>query len=167
MRVSQQVTRVVAAVVLLSGLSFGAKDKGPAAQVVDSGSFGVFIGGRRVATETFSVRQGGTVNTVSAQLKEDGGVSSQSCELQVTPNGALVRYEWHELAPGKSMLVVAPKDEFLLETVTEKPGDKPSEQPFLMPTASPILDNNFFVLREVLAWRYLSSQSCITECEAR
>ncbi len=163
MKFSRQITQVVAAVALLSGSLNAAKDKEPAAQMVDSGSFGVFIGGRRVATETFTVRQAGNVNTVSSQLKEDAGVSSQSSELQVTPNGALVRYEWHELAPGKSTLTVAPKDEFLLETVTEKPGDKPSEQPFLMPTSSPILDNNFFILREVLAWRYLSSQSCITE----
>ncbi len=159
----QHFIRAVAAVLLLCGVLFAAKDKEPAGQMVDSGSFGVFIGGRRVATETFSVRQAGNVNKINAQLKEDAGVSSQSCELQVMPNGALVRYEWRELAPGKSSLVVAPKDEFLLETVTEKPGDKPAEQPLLMPATAPILDNNFFVLRGVLAWRYLSSQSCITE----
>jgi hypothetical protein len=40
-----------------------------------------------------------------------------------------------------------------------KAGDKPAEQPFLIPPTSPILDNNFFVHREILAWRYLSS-SC-------
>lgn len=163
MRFSQQSMRMMLAGLLLTSAFVVAKDKDPVAQAVDSGSFGVFIGGRRVATETFSVRQAGNVNTVSSQLKEDAGVSSQSFEMQVAPNGALVRYEWHELAPGKSTLLVAPKDEFLLETITEKPGDKPSEQPFLMPSTSPILDNNFFILREVLAWRYLASPSCITE----
>jgi hypothetical protein len=49
-----------------------------------------------------------------------------------------------------------------METITEKPGDKPIEQPFLVANTSPILDNNFFIHREVLAWRYLAS-SCTTE----
>ena len=152
----------VAGLVLGSTAFLLAKDK-DSGQAVDAGSFGVFINNRRVATETFSIRQSGNANTISAQLKDDAGAASQSCELQVSPNGALVRYEWKELAPGKSSLVVTPNNEFLLETVTEKPGDKPAEQPFLMPSTSPILDNNFFVLRQVLAWRYLASPSCITD----
>jgi hypothetical protein len=132
-------------------------------QFVDSGSFGVFLGGRRVATETFSIRQAsGNASTVSSQLKDESGGASQSSEMQITAAGGLVRYEWHELAPGKSTLTVAPNNEFLLETVTEKPGDKPAEQPFLLPNTSPILDNNFFVHREILAWRYLGS-SCVPE----
>ncbi len=35
-----------------------AADKTAAGQTVDSGSFGVFMDGKRVATETFSVHQG-------------------------------------------------------------------------------------------------------------
>ena len=34
---------------------------------------------------------------------------------------------------------------------------KPAEQSFLLPSTTPILDNNFFVHREVLAWRYLAA----------
>src|SRR5256885_16855392 len=34
-----------------------AKEKEPAGQKVDNGSFGVFVNGRRVATETFSIVQ--------------------------------------------------------------------------------------------------------------
>ncbi len=131
---------------------------------VDSGSFGVFVNARRVATETFSVHQNSDgVSTISSQIRqEDASTASQSSELQITSGGALVRYQWHELAPGKTELVVVPNNEFLLERVTDNPGDKPAEQPFLMPNTSVVLDNNSFVQREVLAWRYLAS-SCSTE----
>jgi hypothetical protein len=77
----------------------------------------------------------------------------------MTSAGALIRYEWHEANPGKSQLQVVPNNEFLLEKVTQNPGEKPAEQPFLMPNTSVILDNNFLIHREVLAWRYLAS-SC-------
>ena len=131
---------------------------------VDSGAFGIYIGGHRVATETFTVQQDSAgLSTTSAQLKQEGATTpSQTCELKIGSNGALVNYEWHELSPGKSELVVVPNNEFLIERVTETPGDKPKEQPFLLPNTSVILDNNFFIQREVLAWRYLAS-ACTTE----
>lgn len=139
------------------------KEKEASGNMVDSGSFGIFMGGRRVATETFSVhRQSGGANTVASQLKEDGGGAAQSSELQITSAGALVRYEWHELAPGKGQLEIIPKNDFLVERITTNPGDKAAEQPFLMPNTSVVLDNNFLIQREVLAWRYLAS-SCTTE----
>jgi hypothetical protein len=53
--------------------------------------------------------------------------------------------------------VVTPKDEFLLERITSAASAKPAERPFLMPNTSAILDNNFFVHRAVLAWRYLAA----------
>ena len=40
---------------------------------------------------------------------------------------------------------------------------KPAEQPFLMPSTTAILDNNFFVHREVLAWKYLQIAPCKDE----
>ena len=131
---------------------------------VDSGSFGIFVGGQRVATETFTIHQDSAgLSTTSAQLKQEGSnTPSQTCEMKVSSSGALVDYEWHELSPGKSELAVVPNNEFLLERVTENPGEKPKEQPFLLPNTSVILDNNFFVQREVLAWRYLAS-ACSTE----
>lgn len=138
-----------------------AKEKESPGDMVDSGSFGVFVNGRRVATETFSIKQqSGGVSVISSQIKEEGGTgASQSSELQITNVGALVRYEWHEISPGKSELSVMPNNEFLIERVTPNPGDKPAEQPFLMPNTSVVLDNNFLAHREVLAWRYLAS-SC-------
>jgi len=132
-------------------------------QSVDSGAFGVFINNRRVATETFSVQQQSNGNSIiTAQIKDDGGTAAQNSELQLTSSGSLLSYEWHQLAPNKTSLKVAPDGEFLRQTVTEKPGEKATEQPFLIPATSPILDNNFFVHREILAWRYLGS-SCTQE----
>ncbi len=136
-----------------------AKDSG---NQVDAGSFGIFVNGRRVATETFTIHHATGASTISSHIKDGEGTSLQSSELQLTSSGALVKYEWHELSPGKSMLTVVPDNEFVRETITEKPGDKPTEQPFLLPSTSPILDNNFFIHREILAWRYMGS-SCTPE----
>jgi hypothetical protein len=130
-------------------------------QTVDSGSFGVFIKGQRVITETFSVRQENGISTVKSQLKETGGSDSsgQRSELQMTASADLIKYEWTD---GNSSLVVTPNNEFLLEKITTSPTAKAAEQPFLMPNTSAILDNNFFVHREVLAWRYLTT-NCNSE----
>jgi len=69
---------------LIAGAALAAA-KEPAGQMVDSGSFGVFMNGKRVATETFSIQQSGGGSTTNAQVKEEGGSgASQSSELQVT-----------------------------------------------------------------------------------
>jgi hypothetical protein len=145
----------------VAGMS--AKDS-PGKESVDSGSFGVFANGQRVATEAFSVqKRPGGISVVASQIKQEGtGDPMQSSEMQISADGSLIRYEWHELAPGKAEIVLAPNNDFLKETVTQNPGEKPAEQPFLMPRTSVVMDNNFFVHREVLAWRYLAS-SCVSE----
>jgi hypothetical protein len=140
-----------------------AKGKEATGQMVDSGSFGVFQNGTRVATETFSVHQSSDASTVSSQIKQEGSTeASQTSEMQINPDGSLIRYEWQELQEPKAELTVMPNNEFLLERVTQGANSKPSEQPFLMPKTSVILDDNFSVQREVLAWRYLAS-SCTPE----
>jgi hypothetical protein len=152
-------------ILLCAAIVAGATDKPKgAAQTVDSGSFGVFVKGQRVVTESFNVQQENGASTVSAQLKEVAGASaiSQKSELQMTSSGELLKYEWDETSPAVSSLTVAPKDEFLIEKITASPTAKAAEQPFLMPSTSVILDNNFFVQREVLAWRYLAS-NCHSE----
>ena len=123
---------------------------------VDSGSFGVFIGGQRVVTESFTVQQSNGTSTIKAHLQElkNSTAVGQKSELQMTGSGELVHYEWTD---GSGSLTVAPKDEFLLEKITTGSASKPAEQPFLMPHTSAILDNNVFVHREVLAWRYLAT----------
>jgi hypothetical protein len=145
---------LVCAAVLSAG---DKKDKAKlsGSQMVDSASFGVFVKGQRVVTETFSVQQDNGISVVKSQLKETGSsASGQKSELQMTSSGELVRYEWTD---GSGSLAVTPNNDFLLEKITTSASAKPAEQPFLMPSTSAILDNNFFIHREVLAWRYLKT----------
>jgi hypothetical protein len=138
--------------------------KEPAGQTIDSGSFGVYVNGQRVADETFTITQSSSGSTISSQLHEAGGgdKATQTSQLQLTAAGELIRYEWHELSPSKSELELIPNDQFLTERVTANPGEKPAEQPFLLPSSTVVLDNNFFIHRELLAWRYLA-QNCKSE----
>ena len=152
----------------LGPLNAWAKDK-DSGQAVDSGSFGVFVNGHRVATETFSIRQGtGGSSTVDSQVKQEGSdAPGQNAQLQISAGGDLIHYEWHDGA-SKSQLVVAPNEQFLMERITTNPSEKPAEHPFLMPVSTMVLDNNFFVQREILVWRYLGStckqESGRTQC---
>jgi hypothetical protein len=73
----------------------------------------------------------------------------------MTAAGELIRYEWSQSSGGS--LSVFPNNEFLLEKISTASSSKPAEKPFLMPSSSAILDNNFFVHREVLIWRYLAA----------
>lgn len=161
--------RLVAIAVLASTVTVYAADKKDkpkpvGAQQVDAGSFGVFVRGQRVVTENFTVQQENGVNVVKSQLQETGSsASGQRSDLEMTGSGELLRYEWTD---GAGSLLVTPKNEFLLEKITTSVSTKAAEQPFLMPNTSAILDNNFFVHREVLAWRYLAT-NCKTEAGAQ
>jgi hypothetical protein len=139
------------------------KAKPPANQIVDSGSFGIFIRGQRVATETFHIEQENGNSIVKSQLKEiaAGDSNAQKSDLQMTSSGELLRYEWSQ-SSGAS-LSVFPDNEFLKERILTSPSAKPSEQAFLLPSVTPILDNNFFIHREVLAWKYLAIAPCRDE----
>ena len=134
------------------------KSKSPAALVVDSGSFGVFIKGQRVVTETFHIQQENGNNSIKSQLKEAAGSPAldQTSDMEITGTGELLRYEWNQSGSATGSLTVVPNNEFLLEKITPATG-KTAEQPFLMPSTTVILDNNFFVHREVLAWKYLAA----------
>jgi hypothetical protein len=139
----------------------GKDDKAPTAQNVDSGSFGVFMNGRRVATETFSVHQSSTGSSIVSEFKSEAGAdkAEQRSEWQMGPSGDLRKYEWKEVSPGQSQAVVVPNQEFLTERFRASPQDKELEQPFMLPASSSLLDDYFFVQREVLVWKYLAS-SC-------
>jgi hypothetical protein len=127
---------------------------------VDSGSFGVFVGGRRVATERFNIQQGPELNIATSELTlEDGSKEAQKAELQMTPTGELRRYEWREISPGKAQAIVEPKDQFLIEHVVPNPPAKPAEQPFVLSPSTMMLDDYIFSQREILVWRYLA-QAC-------
>ena len=141
----------------ISALAFAA-DKKPALEpTVDSGSFAVLMGGRRVGTETFSISQNSDGSSITSHFKTEAGTekAEQSSDLELYANGDLRKYEWHELAPGQSHAIVEPKESFLIQHEWKNPSDKPLEQPFLLPASTTILDDYFFVQREVLAWRYL------------
>ena len=133
------------------------KGKDAGTQRVDSGAFGVFTSGARVATETFSVEQSAEGSTISSQFKSAQGEQSaeQSSELHLTPSAELRRYEWKEVVPERLTAVVVPSEAFLIERygATE---NKMQEQNFLLPASTLILDDYFFVQREVLAWKYLA-----------
>ena len=73
-----------------------AKEKDAAAKIVDSGSFGVFNGAHRVATETFSIKQNADGSVVSSEFKAEQGEqkAAQSSELDLTSSVNLRHYEW-------------------------------------------------------------------------
>jgi hypothetical protein len=135
------------------------KDKQAEGKIVDSGSFGVFMNGRRIATEKFSIHQDSSGSVATSEFKTEEGVTqaTQSSELQLAASGDLQKYEWKEISPGKAQAVIVPNDNLLVERSTTNPQDKPEEHPFLLPTSTSVLDDYFFVHREILAWKFLAT----------
>jgi len=167
---SQETGLVFRTVLALGGLCLlavsavaasGKDDKATAAQMVDSGSFGVFMNGHRVATETFSIHQSSSGSSIVSEFKSEAGAdkADQTSEWQITASGELRQYEWKEISPGQSQAVVLPSQDFLIERFRNAPQDKEQEQPFMLPASSNLLDDYFFVQREVLAWKFLAG-SC-------
>jgi hypothetical protein len=143
------------------------KDDKPApatTQMVDSGSFGVFMHGQRVGTETFSIQQSSSGSSVISRFKSEAGAdkAEQTSEWEMGPGGELRKYEWKELSPGQSQAVVVTSQDFLIERFKSGPQAKEQEQPFMLPATSSLLDDYFFIQREVLAWKYLAT-SCKRE----
>jgi hypothetical protein len=145
-------------VICLATLALAEPAKESPGEMVDSGAFGVFMNGHRVATETFSIRQGSSGSVANSEFRTEQATdkSVQSSELQLTAGGDIRRYEWKEVSPGKAQAVVTPNEGFLIERSTGNPQEKPEEHPFLMPVSTSVLDDYFFVHREILAWRYLA-----------
>lgn len=140
------------------------KPKPPDADVkIDSGTFGILIKGQRVASETFSIEQKSGVSIIKSEVKEIGPAdpASQKSFLEITSTGELLRYDWSQSTGGS--LMVFPENEFLKETITASAGTKAAEQAFLLPPVTSILDNNFFVHRELLVWKYLATAPCKDE----
>jgi hypothetical protein len=103
---------------------------------------------------------------IHSEFKAEGaaGQAVQNSELQLTGNGEIRRYEWKEQSPGKAQSLVIPNDQFLTQKWSAGPDAKPEEQPYLLPPSTNILDDYFFVHREVLAWKYLGG-ACSREKE--
>jgi hypothetical protein len=141
--------------------------KVPSSQTVDAGSFGIFVNGKRVGTESFKVEQRSDVSVARSDLKiQDSGISQHS-EMELSANGNLVHYSWEQMQPSKSELSVEPKDEFLIENVGAGvgPNEKAYNVPHLLAHSTAILDDNFFLHREILLWRYLAS-GCTSKSQA-
>ncbi|HZU21795.1 MAG TPA: hypothetical protein VE998_03120 [Terriglobales bacterium] len=163
----KRITGVLIALVAISApLVAGSHDK-PAKNdktaagrhIVDAGSFGVFVNGRRIGTEKFRVEQGPISSRATSEVTIDDGNTraAQSSEWELASNGSLLHYRWHEDSPEKGQTVVEPNSDFIIQRTTLKADDKPVEQPYVLPASTPILDDYFFVHREILLWRYLAT----------
>ncbi len=152
----RKVVSLAAFAILLSSLPLIAGTKKVSGNLVDSGTFGVYVNGKRVASEKFEIMQSPEMSVAKAELKLDESKNAQMAELQMKPNGDLIRYQWSEKDQGTA--VVEPKDDFLVEHVTVIQPAKSAEQPFILPPSTQILDDYFFSQRQLLLWRYLGSQ---------
>jgi hypothetical protein len=134
------------------------------AKVADSGSFGIYLNGKRVGTETFNITE--TLNgeqhpeysTASSEIKFDDGKfrASQTAEMQITAKGELRSYIWRATVPEKEEASVEPRDQLLVEHII--PADqKKVDVPHMLPLSTVILDDNFFSQRELLLWWYLAT----------
>ncbi len=134
------------------------KEKEHEGQKVDAGSFGVFQNGHRVGTETFSIYQTGSGSVIDSEFKTENAPTPavQTSEMQLTSKGEIRRYEWKEVSPGNAQSVVVPNDDFLNQKWSAGPDEKEHEQPYLLPPSTSILDDYFFIHRELLAWKVLT-----------
>jgi hypothetical protein len=164
---------ILSAVLLAaSGLSAGDKDKGAAdkteSKVVDQGSFGIYLEGKRIGTETFKIEQRADYSVATASLKVDDGKlkAEQTAEMRISPNGDLRSYIWHATVPQVEESTVEPQKELLVEHLV--PADqKKLDVPHLLPVSTAILDDNFFSQREILLWRYLATGCVWKEGQGR
>jgi hypothetical protein len=155
-----------------SGLNAGDKDK-PApekleAKVVDAGSFGIYIEGKRIGTETFKIEQRPDYSIATASVKVDDGKAraEQTAEMRVSPTGELRSYTWRATVPQAEESSVEPQKDLLVEHLT--PADqKKVDVPHMLPVSTVILDDNFFSQREVLLWRYLATGCVWKEGQGR
>jgi hypothetical protein len=138
-------------------------------KVWDSGSFGIFVNGKRVGTEKFSIEQRGPdLSVANSEITVDDGRSKvvQTSEMHVTPKGELISYVWKGISPQKEQSTVEAKDQLLVEHVV--PADqKKMDVPYVLPTSTVILDDNFFSQRELLVWRYLATGCVVKPNEGR
>jgi hypothetical protein len=134
------------------------KEKEHEGKLVDSGSFGVFQSGHRVGTETFSIYQTASGSVIQSEFKTENAPTQdvQTSDLQLTASGNLRRYEWKELSPEKAASVVVPNEDFLSQRWSTG-EEKEHVQPYLLPASTSVLDDYFFIQREVLAWKFLAA----------
>jgi hypothetical protein len=149
-----------------SSVWLGAADKPKeksSSHVADSGSFGIYVNGKRVGTETFNITETldtarrPEYSTATSEIKFDDGrfKADQTAEMQISAQGELRSYTWRSTVPQKEEASVEPKDQLLVEHLL--PADqKKVDVPHMLPVSTVILDDNFFSQREILLWWYLA-----------
>jgi hypothetical protein len=147
----------VSLVVFASFLAMGAAPKQPSGKVVDSGVFAIVVDGKRVGTETFSIQDQGLNNVTTSQIKIAAGTTKaeQSSVLELTNAGGLVRYAWKEISPGKTQSNIEVTQNAVIQHIVLADAKKPVDVPYMVSASTMILDDNVFVHRELLVWRYL------------
>lgn len=134
------------------------KEKEHEGTKIDSGSFGVYQNGHRVGTETFSIYQTGNGSVIQSEFKTANTPPDlQTSELQLTAQGDIRRYQWTEVSPEQAESEVTPDNEFLMQRWRSGPQGKEQEQPYLLTVSTSILDDYFFIQREVLVWKFLAA----------
>jgi len=151
------VISLILLVLTVAPASLDAKDA--PASAVDSGTFGIFLNGKRTATEKFSVQQSADGSLVATDFKTEEATNPahQTTELKLSAAGELRRYEFKEVSPGTQQAVLEPNNEFLIQRSTMTPGEKPEEHPYILPAATSVLDDFVLIHREILAWRFLAT----------
>lgn len=127
------------------------------AETVDSGAFGIFVAGKRMATETFTIqrRAGQIIASSELTTEASGNKPAQKSEMQLTPTGDLKRYHWREMPPSKAEITVDADEVFLIQKIVANPPDKPTEMTHMLPPSTIVLDDYFFMHRQLLLWKYL------------
>ena len=157
--------------VLTVTLAFGKdpKETKGSGKVWDSGSFGIFMNGKRVGTEKFTIEQrNAEMSVATSEITVEDGNSKvqQTAEMHVSPKGELLSYVWKGISPQKEQSTVEAKDQLLVEHVI--PADqKKTDVPYILPPSTVILDDNFFSQRELLVWRYLATGCVVKPNEGR
>ena len=113
------------ALILALPAAVSAGSKETEGKKVDSGSFGVFMAGRRMGTETFSITQNANGSVIQSEFKTEGvaNQAAQSSEMQLTATGEIRRYDWKELSPGKAQAGILPNDQFLMQKWSANPDE--------------------------------------------
>jgi hypothetical protein len=165
-----QKTLIALLVVLVMAPLFAAshdkKNSRDESKIVDAGSFGIFQAGHRVATETFRIQQSATQSLTTSEIKTEGPQPMvQNSELTMAANGDLMKYQWRESQPEQLESSLDAGDQILTQHIimSEK---KEKDIPYILPSSTSVLDDYFFVHREVLTWRYLATQCpVLTNCK--
>lgn len=156
-----RILTTIALLLTAAAASPGDKDQ-EKKNTVDSGAFGIYLHGKRIGTEKFTIEQRANEGLLTAEVTVDDGVNrvQQSSELRVGGDGKLKAYKWHATVPTKQEAVVDVNDELLVEHLMV--GEKKSDIPHMLPSSTVILDDNFFSERELLIWRYLAT-GCVAK----